>query len=175
MSWTIYIAWLVWGSFVLALFAFTTPRRAVLIALITGFLFLPNIGYPITGFKSKLSITCMVVLLASLAFAPGRYARLRPKLVDLPIVVFGLWPFVASYTNGLGYYESFSASFDAFTNYGTAYLLGRVFFTDLRGLRTLAIGIFVGGLVYIPFSLWEMRFSPQLHRMIYGFQPTPFH
>jgi hypothetical protein len=32
----------------------------------------------------------------------------------------------------------------------------------------------VGGLVYVPFCLWELRFSPQLHRIIYGFQQTPF-
>ncbi len=175
MSWTVYIAGLGWVSFVLALFAFTTPRRAVLMAMITGWLFLPNIGYPITGFKSKLAITCMVIVLASLIFTPGRFARLRPKLADLPILVYCLWPFVAAYSNGFDYYESLSASFDAFLNFGAAYLLGRMFFTDLRGLRTLAIGMFAGGLIYVPLCLWELRFSPQLHRIIYGFQVQPFH
>jgi hypothetical protein len=175
MSWTVYIAWLVWVPLVLALFVLTKPRRAALIAIISGFLFLPNVGYPITGFKTKLSITCLVIVLASLIFAPGSFARLRPKLADLPILGWCLWPFVADRANGFEYYESSAAIFDAFLSLGAAYLLGRLFFTDLRGLRTLAIGIFVGGLIYVPFCLWEIRFSPQLHRMIYGFQPTPFH
>ncbi len=175
MSWTVYLAWLGWISLVLALFVLTRPRRAVLIAMITGWLFLPNVGYSITGFKSKLSITCLVIVLASLIFTPGRFARLRPKLADLPILVYCLWPLVASFTNGFDYYESLAAAFDAFMSFGAAYLLGRIFFTNLRGLRTLAIGVFVGGLIYVPFCLWEIRFSPQLHRIIYGFQPTPFH
>lgn len=174
MSWTIYIAWLIWVPFVFALFATIRPRRAVLTALISGWLFLPFVGYPITGFKSKLTITCLVILLAALILAPGAFARLRPKLVDLPILVLVLWPFVSARANGFDYYESFAAVFDVFLNVGAEYLLGRVFFTDLRGLRSVAIGLFVGGLVYIPFCLWEIRFSPQLHRIIYGFQQTHF-
>ncbi len=174
MSWTIYIAWLIWIPFVFALFAMIEPRRAVLTALISGWLFLPFVGFPITGFKSKLTLTCLVVLIAALIFAPGAFARLRPKLADLPILVFFLWPFVSARANGFDYYESFAAAFDAFLNVGAEYLLGRVFFTDLRGLRTVAISLFVGGLIYVPFCLWEMRFSPQLHRTIYGFQQTPF-
>ena len=174
MSLTIYIAWLIWIPFVFALFATIEPRRAVLTALISGWLFLPFVGFPITGFKSKLTLTCLVVLIAALIFAPGAFARLRPKLADLPILVFFLWPFVSARANGFDYYEAFAAAFDAFLNVGAEYLLGRVFFTDLRGLRTVAIGLFVGGLIYVPFCLWEMRFSPQLHRTIYGFQQTPF-
>ena len=32
----------------------------------------------------------------------------------------------------------------------------------------LAIGVFIGGLAYIPLCLFEVRFSPQLHAIIYG-------
>jgi hypothetical protein len=50
MGLTIYIAWLIWIPFVFALFAMTGPRRAVITALASGWLFLPFVGYPITGF-----------------------------------------------------------------------------------------------------------------------------
>ena len=41
-------------------------------------------------------------------------------------------------------------------------------------MRELVIGIFLGGLVYVPFCLWEIRMSPQLHRQVYGFARTAF-
>src|SRR5262249_51810453 len=34
--------------------------------------------------------------------------------------------------------------------------------------REFAIGIILGGLVYVPLCLWEVRFSPQLQRQLYG-------
>src|SRR4030081_1090180 len=106
MSWTIYIAWLIWIPFVFALFAMIEPRRAVLTALISGWLFLPFVGFPITGFKSNLPLPCLVFLLAALVFVPSAFARLRLKLVDLPILVFFLWPFVSSRANGFECYDS---------------------------------------------------------------------
>jgi O-antigen ligase len=30
------------------------------------------------------------------------------------------------------------------------------------------MGIFIGGLIYVPLCLFESRFSPQLHRIVYG-------
>ena len=52
--------------------------------------------------------------------------------------------------------------------------MGRIYFNNLAGLRLLAIGFFVGGLIYIPFCLYEIRFSPQLHGIIYGYFPHSF-
>src|SRR5260370_7718151 len=131
MSWTVYIAWLVWVPLVLALFVLTKPRRAALIAIISGFLFLPNVGYPITGFKTKLSITCLVIVLASLIFAPGSFARLRPKLADLPILAWCLWPFVADRANAFEYYQSSAPIFDAFLPTASPDLLATLCFPHL--------------------------------------------
>jgi len=52
------------------------------------------------------------------------------------------------------------------------YLIGRLYFSDLHGLRDLAIGVFIGGLIYVPLCLFEIRMSPQLHRLVYGFHGT---
>ena len=54
------------------------------------------------------------------------------------------------------------------------YLIGRIYFSDAAGLRELAVGIFIGGLVYIPFCLYEIRLSPQLHRIVYGYHAHSF-
>ena len=52
--------------------------------------------------------------------------------------------------------------------WGFPYLIGRVYFTDLDGLRELALGIAIGGLVYVPLCLFEIRCSPILETWVYG-------
>ena len=52
--------------------------------------------------------------------------------------------------------------------WGGHYLIGRVYFTDLDGARDLSLGILIGGLVYIPLCLFEIRFSPVLETWVYG-------
>jgi hypothetical protein len=52
--------------------------------------------------------------------------------------------------------------------------VGRLYFSDLQGMRELILGFFIAGLVYLPFCLWEMRMSPNLHYHIYGFNPSAF-
>jgi len=49
------------------------------------------------------------------------------------------------------------------------YFVGRIYFTDMKGLNTLGTVVFVGGLIYIPFCFVEMAMSPQMHRWTYGF------
>ncbi len=49
-----------------------------------------------------------------------------------------------------------------------------MFLSDLTGLRTIALGVFLGGLSYVPLCLYEIRMSPQLHRILYGFHQHEF-
>ena len=58
--------------------------------------------------------------------------------------------------------------------WGIPYFLGRIYFNDLQGLRELSVAIFIGGLIYVPFCLYEIRFSPQLHRLLYGYHQHDF-
>jgi O-antigen ligase len=45
---------------------------------------------------------------------------------------------------------------------------------NLLALRELAVAILFGGLIYVPLCLFEIRMSPQLHRLVYGFHPSGF-
>jgi hypothetical protein len=54
------------------------------------------------------------------------------------------------------------------TMWGLPYFLGRVYLSDLRSLKELAVGMFISGLVYVPFCLFEVRMSPQLEAIVYG-------
>ncbi len=84
------------------------------------------------------------------------------------MVVFCLCPFASATTNGLGAYEGASAMLEQIVSWGLPYLIGRVYFTDLDGLGELALGIAIGGLIYVPLCLIEVRFSPILETAVYG-------
>ncbi len=76
-------------------------------------------------------------------------------------------------SNGLGMHEGLSALFDRVIVWGVPYIIGRLYFDRLAWLREMALGIFAGGLLYMPLCWWELAKGPQLHRLIYGYYP-PF-
>ena len=159
-----------WIPLVIGLFAVLPPRRAAIAAFLFAWLFLPNAGYVIGGLPdyTKVSATSLGVLLGTVLFASGRLLKFRPSLLDLAMVVWCLVPLASSLDNDLGLYDGLSASLGQTVTWGVPYLLGRVYISDLEGLRELAIGIFIGGVIYIPLILFENRMSPQLHGMVYG-------
>jgi len=160
-----------WIPIVLFLFVSLPARRAVIVAFLFAWLFLPVTGYSLPGLPdyTKMTATSYGVILGVLLFDVGRLMRLRFSWFDLPMVVWCLVPFASSVSNGLGAYDGVSGVVGATITWGIPYFIGRLYFNDLEGLRELAIGIFIGGLIYVPLCLYEIRMSPQLHRMVYGF------
>ena len=166
-----------WIPFVILLFVFLPPRRAVIAAFLLAWLFLPMAGYGVPGLPdyTKMSATTAGVLLGAALFDADRLLSFRPRWVDLPMLVFCTSPFITSYLNGLGIYDGCSEIVRQFVTWGLPYFIGRIYFSDLEGIRELAIGIFIGGLIYVPLCLWEVRMSPQLHRWVYGFRQHSFY
>jgi hypothetical protein len=164
---------LAWMPVVLLLFAALPPRRAVIVAFLAGFLFLPMVSYklPLLPDYTKMTATCAGILIGAVCFDSKRILAFSPRLVDLPLVLFCIAPLAASLANGLGLWDGFSGVLKNTITWGFPYLIGRVYFKDLDALKELAVGIFLGGVIYIPFCLFEMRMSPQLHNMLYGFSP----
>lgn len=165
-----------WIPMILLLFGMLPARRAVIVAFIGAWLFLPMAGYSIAGLPDfgKMTATSYGVLLGVLIFDAARLTRFRPSWIDIPIVVYCAVPMASSLSNGLGAYDGASAIFGSTVSWGIPYFIGRLYFSDLEGLRELAVGIFVGGLIYVPLCLYEIRMSPQLHDMIYGFHQHRF-
>ncbi len=170
------VALLGWPVVVLVLFAFLTPRRAVLASFVLAWLFLPVAGYELPGLPdyTKITATSYGVLLGILIFDFGRVGRLRFSWLDVPAVVLCLSPMASSLTNGLGAYDGASAVLFQIIMYGVPYIVGRLYFNDREGLRDLALAILFGGLVYVPLCLYEIRMSPQLHKLVYGFHQHDF-
>jgi hypothetical protein len=161
---------------VFALFALYPPRRAVLAAYLIGWLLLPMGGIVAPGKieLSKLTLPGWLIFLNIVIFDSPRLFKLRPHLVDLPAVVWVLWPMVSSMQNGLGAYDGLATINYNLKLWGLPYLVGRLYFSDLVGLRDLIVAFVIGGLLYMPLVLFEWRMSPILHLKVYGFVQHEF-
>ena len=160
----------IWFPTVIAMFALMKPRRAVIGAFVFGYLLLPdmNIHLHTVPDINKVSITGVSVILGSLIFDGLKLFTIRPRLIDLAAITLCFVPVITSHTNDLGIMDGLATSSTIVTRWGLAYWIGRAYFTDWESTRELAMGIIIGGLVYVPLCWWEIRMSPRLHGQIYG-------
>ena len=129
------------------------PRQAAALAFVLGWMFLPVAKIPIKGLPdiTKVTISCAAIFLAACFFDRERLRSFKIKPVDIPMVLWCTCPFFSSVFNGLGSYDGLSESMYQTFTWGLPYFVARVYFSDLQGLNTLGIAIFIGGLIYIPF------------------------
>jgi hypothetical protein len=162
--------------FAFLMFAILPPRKAVIYDFLVAWLFLPMSHLPLHGFTdfNKMSAACVGTLLGSCLFDLDAVLSFRPKIRDIPMLVWCVCPFISSYFNGKSTYDGLSALVYQTTSWGLPYFIGRIYFNDLKGLRELAVGIVVGGLLYLPLVWFELRMSPQLHRIVYGYMQYEF-
>ena len=161
---------------VLLLFALFPLRRAILTCLVSGWLFLPTIRLGVVGIPDydKIVATNCAILLGCLIWSGRELFALRPKWIDLPVILWCLAPSFSSISNDLGYYDAASVGLRQVLVWLVPYLIGRAFFYDAASLREMAIAFVIGGLVYIPFCLLEVRLSPQLNNWVYGYHQNQF-
>lgn len=161
-----------WIPLVLYLFSRFPAQRAVIVCFVIAWMFLPQAVLPIPGLPDydRMSATCYGILLATFIFDVERFRSFRFSWIDLPMLAWCLCSLPTSITNGLGAYDGFSAVLDQTVAWGIPYFLGRLYLNDFSGLRQLAIAAFAGGLIYIPFCLYEARMYTNIHLLVYGFQ-----
>lgn len=149
------------------LFVRFPAQRAVIISFVVAWLFLPQASYPIPSLPpyTKISAACYGILLGTLIYDTARLTSFKPGWLDVPMVIYCLCPIVSQVSNGG---SPISPTVNQIVTWGLPYFLGRLYVGNLEGLRQLAIGIFAGGLAYIPFTLVEGVRGPILHQMIYG-------
>lgn len=166
------IALLGFVPFGLLLFAFLPARRAVAAIWVLGWVFLPPAAsYKLPGLPdyNKFHAIMITAMLGSVLFDMKTLLRFRPHWADIPAFIFMFVPFFSSITNGLGVNDGLSSMFQNFSFWVAPYFLGRVYFSDLPGIREFAIWIFIGALICMPLCWIEMKFSPQLNRWVYGY------
>lgn len=162
---------LAWMPVILVLFALLPPKRAVVTASIAAWLLLPPIGLDLPGIPNydKAAAATLGIILATLIFEPRRLFGFRARWFDVPMLLWCACPFVSAVLNGLGTYDGMSAAFRHVVAWLMPYFVGRLYLSDTEGMRDLAWGMIIGGTCLIPFCLFEIRMSPMVNHLVYGF------
>ena len=159
-----------WIPFVVVLFAIMPIRHAAAAAVVGAWLLLPPINLAIPGLPdfNKNSAAAIGVVLGTILFGSNLVLRLRLRWFDLPMLLWCCTVIGTSLQNGLGLYDGLSSSLGRVFLWGLPYLAGRLYFSNLEGLRVFTVAIIIGGLSYVLPCLWENRASPHLMKQIYG-------
>jgi hypothetical protein len=165
-----------WIPIVLLLFFFLPVRWATALAFAIGWCYLPMAGYTLPGLPdyTKTFATCVGALLGISLFNPILFFTYRASWLDVAPLMFCLSPFLSSTVNGLGVYDGISAAFHQSVAWGLPYLIGRLVYRSSEELFPLTASCIGCGLSYVPLCLWEIRMSPQLHAIFYGFHQHSF-
>lgn len=192
-----YFALLAWPFIVYAMFRKMTPERAFIWAILGGYMLLPQstaFNFPMIPALDKVSIPnltalimCLVMLRLRIAFLPeNRLARVflimmlaapvvsvfnNTDPINFGTVSYGQLTIVMQDTPplpGMRVYDSISTLFQQLV-LALPFFLARNLLATEKALSEILRALLVGGLIYSVPMLWEVRFSPQLHTMIYGF------
>jgi tetratricopeptide (TPR) repeat protein len=160
-----------WVPLVLTLFTLLPARGAVVASSIAAWLVLPPVGIDLPGLPNydKAAAATVGILVGTLLFQPHRFTQFRLRRIDLPMLLWCVAPFFSSLVNGLGPYDGMSMVCRQSIAWFFPYLVGRLYLTDTDGLRELALGMVVGGVCLIPFCFLEMKMSPIMLKLVYGF------
>ena len=151
--------------------------RGVMAAIILGWIFLPparGINLPGLPVFTKEFSVAYAVLLGVLISDSGRLLSFRPKLIDLPMLIYILTPLPSSLSNGLGAYDGMSGIYANIFNFGVPYLLGRIYIRTPNDLKAVAIWFIIAGIIISPLALWESRMSPNLNFKLYGYHAAQY-
>lgn len=178
MNLTVPIAMFGWPFVSLAMFLFMPARRATLISMLAGWFLLPTgVAYPISGFPDYTrEMATLIGALAGMAlFDLPRVLKVSWSWHDLAMLCWCVCPIPSSLTNGLGLYDGLSGMIQQFIEYGTPYLIGRVYYAGFSRDSRLVREIVLAGLLTVPFVLIELRMGPMFHRLVYGYEQFKWH
>lgn len=162
------------------------PQQALVFAALGGEMFLPEgdgFKFPFLPPLDKHNLVYLAVLIGCLLRSPGsiikipkeRWFQVMIGLIIIGGVMSGLTnkdPVERAGLTALPAMTLKDGLFLAVTNSTRMlipFLLGLVLYRNPADLRSLLIAFGVAGMLYIPFTLWESRMSPNLHRMLYGY------
>lgn len=165
-----------WLPLTIFFFLVLKPHRAALFSVIGGTLFLPMAGFDLPSIPpfTKNTAIALGLILGGRFSGKRQAASFHWNRYDLPMLIWLFCPIVSSLANGLGWYDGISGVWENTAIWGIPYLAGRIYFDSIEKLRDLCLAIVIGGLLYLPLCLYEIRMSPQLSNMIYGFFPHSF-
>jgi hypothetical protein len=171
----------------IGLFLFMRPQRAALVIVLGCDMFLPELvdfKFPFMPPLTKQNLPYLCILIGCLLRRRARLlkfprerwfqiltvmlivgATLTGVLNGDPIVVKKNLPPVV----GLGIKDGLYLAALNLSQVSLPFFLGCALFRTVENFRTLLLGFALAVLCYIPFALFEIRFSPVLHFQFYGY------
>lgn len=176
MNFFVPIALFGWVPFTILLFSRLKPHHAAMVSVIGGTLLLPMAIFDAQGLPpfTKNSVIGIGLLLGGRLSGQRRTASFHWSRYDLPMLIWCLCPLASSLANNLGWYDGLAGIWGNMALWGIPYLAGRMYIDTTDKLRDLCLALVIGGLIYAPLCLYEIRMSPQLSNHIYGFFPHSF-
>ena len=169
------IAFLAFPLIVMRLFITLDPRKAIAIAFVFGWMFLPVANYDIFLLKNtKTAVICLSILGNAYYFDNEKLLKFQFHAADIPMLLWCTTPFFSSIATGDGSYDGLASVLAQSEKWGMPYYIARVYYSGEESIKMLSYIIFIGTLVYIPFCWFELIMSPQLHRLTYGFHQSSF-
>lgn len=185
-----YFALLVWPLVTLVLYARLTPAVATAACLLGARMLLPvrlvfaPVGLPDIG---RVEIATLSALLGLACFARPHLRLWRHGgFSNLLVAVMILSPFATSLANadplqygphtieGQTLYDGLPIAWRDAMLVAIPFLLGRELVRRPEDLRRVLVFLVGFMLAYSVLVLWEVRMSPNLHRMVYGYHPHSF-
>jgi O-antigen ligase len=176
--------------FVVALFLLFRPPQATALAFtVSWFLLPPYYALPLSTptWFGREAIAALSTLIAAAILARPYLRRSRPfRGIELSFVVLVVGAYFTMYTNmdpvargpvtlqGEKFGDFTSDAIRLIVNVWIAFYLGRVMFKTSRDLAVLYRVLVLAALFYTLPSLYEVRMSPQLQRVFYGYGLAEF-
>jgi len=188
-NWFVIVAFLFWPIVAGILYRTKPIAVATVWTVLGGLLLLPStmeIKFEMIPAFDKNSIPNVCAVIGCLFLAPRqRRLPIRSRLADLIILVYLFSPvFTSAFNNdaiqvggrvlpGVGNYDAISAGLRQLIFF-LPFLVGRRFLRSADDIKIILRALVVAGLVYSVPMLFEIRMSPQLSNLIYGYFPSTF-
>ncbi len=183
------ITYLGYALVAVLLFAWLPRRTAVVATYVGGWLVLPVGSYAAhrSGFTieligtmlpapamllNKAWVVALVPLLLATIRAPRAWLAWQPGLIDLPVLLFCLWPLPAGIAAAAPSPAPAVACVYLMAVWGAPWLLARIYLDDAAGRIALAKALTIGALAIAPFALAEGVAGAFLYPLVYG--PHPY-
>jgi len=185
------IAQVVLGAFIplaIGLFFVMRPLTAALAVALCGDLFLPVGAFfhiPGLPYLDKQNLPYVCILVGCLFSCPKRVTKLPKEkwfvLVSLFAILSGI---ITGYNNGdtfpcgiTGAVEAHAMSIRdgvamgllGFIQYCLTFYLGYTLVRGMEDIDKVLIAFGVAGIAYTPLAIYELRMSPQIHALVYGY------
>jgi len=184
-----YFVLLAWPIFSIWLYRRKSLQLATLITIIGGFMVLAvgtSIDFPLIPPLGKHSMPVLSAILGCWLVKKQRIKYFSNKgLVQILVLLLFAGAFITAQLNadsiivgerflrGLTFHDAISAVISIFIQI-TPFFIGRQFFKSYQDQRLMFRFIVAVGLLYSMLILYEIRMSPQLHSLLYGYFPHSF-